>query len=267
MSEQSPQPDEQNFNISDSILSTVQIGGIAGRDQKLTQIQGGVGTLNVFGLVKVDEAQHSAAKTINHQECRWRRVLLDKVKYFWIDGVLAKSLHKQVLIDLGLEERREFVQNQLSEVEEFPSRSVQVFPPGTTATEIFEGIGAGRTLLILGEPGCGKTVTLLKLAQSLIARSENDLTQPLPVIVNLSSWAKQRKSIVDWLVQEIHDIYGASKPLAKIWVEQEQLILLLDGLDEVNARYRNDCVKALNQFIQKHGLTDLSAAMLKIERK
>lgn len=257
MSEQSPQQTEQNLNISDSILETVQIGGIAGRDQKLTQIQGGVGTLNVFGLVKVDQAPTTTTNTINQQEYRWRRVLLDKVKYFWIDGVLAKSLHKQVLINLGLEEHREFVQNQLSKVQEFPSDSVEVFPAGTTAANIFKGIGAGRTLLILGEPGCGKTVTLLKLAESLIARLENDLSQPLPVVVNLSSWAKQRKSIDDWLVQEIHDIYGASKSLARIWVKQEQLILLLDGLDEVNVKYRNDCVKALNQFIQKHGLTEI----------
>ena len=109
MSEQSPQSTEQNLNISDSILETVQIGGIVGRDQKLTQIQGGVGTLNVFGLVKVDQAPTTSAKTINQKEYRWRRALLDKVNYFWIDGVLAKSLHKQFLIDLGLEERREFV--------------------------------------------------------------------------------------------------------------------------------------------------------------
>lgn len=257
MSEQSPKPTEQDFNISESILETVQIGGIAGRDQNLTQIQGGVGTVNVFGLVKVDQAPTSTTKTLNQQEYRWRKVLLDKVQSFWIDGVLAKSLHTQVLIKLGLEERREFVQNQLSGVEEFPSDSVQVFADGTTAAEIFEKIGAGRTLLILGEPGCGKTVTLLKLAESLIARTKNDLRQLLPVVVNLSSWAKQRQSIADWLVQEIYEIYGASKSLTKIWVEQEQLILLLDGLDEVNAKYRNDCVKALNQFIQRHGLTEV----------
>ena len=89
MSEQSPKPTEQDLNISESILEKVQIGGIAGRDQKLTQIQGGVGTVNVFGLVKVDQAPTSTTKTINQQEYRWRRVLLDKVKSFWIDGVLA----------------------------------------------------------------------------------------------------------------------------------------------------------------------------------
>ncbi len=111
--------------------------------------------------------------------------------------------------------------------------------------------------MILGEPGSGKTVTLLKLAESLIARTENNLSQPLPMVANLSSWAKQRQSIADWLVQELYDIYQVSKSLGNAWVKQGQLLLLLDGLDEVNVKYRNDCVKALNQFIQEHGLTEM----------
>ena len=247
----------QSLNIAGSVLETVQIGGMAGRDLNLNQIHGGVGAINVFGLVQVDPAPINAAKPINQQEHRWRRVLLDKVKQFWIDGILTKSLHTQALIELGLEEHSEFVQSPLSGVDEFPTESRQKFPGGTAAADIFEGIGAGRTLLILGEPGAGKTVTLLKLAESLLARTENDLSQPLPVVMNLSSWAKQRKSIADWLVQELYEIYGASKSLGKVWVDQGQLILLLDGLDEVKAQYRNECVKALNQFIQEHGLTEL----------
>ncbi|MEM8860310.1 MAG: NACHT domain-containing protein [Chloroflexota bacterium] len=245
------------MNISGSVLESVQIGGIAGRDLNLTQIQGGIGAINVFGTVQIGQAPINSAQPLSQQEYRWRQVLLDKVKKFWIDGVLAKSLHTKVLIELGLEERSEYVHNPLREVEEFPSNSEQVFPDGTAAADIFEGIGAGRTLLILGEPGSGKTVTLLKLAESLIARAEDNLGQPLPVVLNLSSWAKQRKSIANWLVQELCEIYGTSKSLGKAWVDQEQLILLLDGLDEVDAKYRKDCVKALNQFIQEHGLTEM----------
>ena len=45
--------------------------------------------------------------------------------------------------------------------------------------------------------------------------------------------------------------------MATAWVEQERLILLLDGLDEVDVQYRNDCIKELNQFIQDHGLTEI----------
>lgn len=257
MSEPSPQQPDQSLNISGSILENVQIGGIAGRDLNLNQIQGGVGTLNVFGTVQVPQAPLSAAKPISQEEHRRRTVLLNRVRQDWVEGVLKRSLHTKVLIELGLQERKELVQNPLSGVEEFPSESRKVFPDGTAATDIFEGIGAGRTLLILGEPGAGKTVTLLKLAESLIARTENDLSQPLPVVINLSSWAQQRKSIPNWLVQELSEKYHVPKLLGKAWVGQEQLILLLDGLDEVDAKYRNDCIKALNQFVQDHGLTEL----------
>ena len=257
MSEQSSQPPDQGWNISDSVLETVQIGGVAGRDLNLTQIQGGVGTINVLGSVQVDQAPLSVAKPLSQQEYRWRRVLLDKVKQFWIEGVLAKSLHMQVLIKLGLEERNEFIQNPLHEIEEFPADSGQVFPEGIAAIDIFEEIGAGRTLLILGEPGAGKTVTLLKLAESLIARTENDLSQSLPVVMNLSSWAKRRQPIANWLVEELHKLYQVSKSLGKTWIEQQQLILLLDGLDEVEAKHRNNCVQALNNFLQEQGLTEM----------
>ncbi|MEO1352325.1 MAG: NACHT domain-containing protein [Cyanobacteria bacterium J06635_15] len=247
----------QSLNISGSTLETVQIGGIAGRDLNLTQIQGGVESITVFGTVQVEQTSIPPARPLSQEEYRWRQVLLGKVKQFWIKGVLEKSLHTKVLFELGLEERSNLVQKPLSGMDEFADDERQALPEGTTASKVFEDIGAGRTLLILGEPGAGKTVTLLKLAESLISRSENDLSQPLPVVINLSSWAKQRKPIADWLVQELNNVYGASKALGKTWVDQQQLILLLDGLDEVDAQYRNDCVKELNQFIQSHGLTEI----------
>ncbi|WP_235112499.1 hypothetical protein [Acaryochloris sp. 'Moss Beach'] len=215
MSEQPNQESEQNINISDSVLGSLQIGGIAGRDQELTQIQGDVGVINVYGTVQVPKASLSAAKLLSQEEYRWRQVLISKVQQFWIDGVLANSLHRQVLIELGLEERSDSVSNPLDGIEEFPTNPRQFLPMGTSAADVFEDIGAGRTLLILGEPGAGKTVTLLKLAESLIKRTTEDLSQPLPVVVNLSSWAKQRKPINEWLAQELYEIYTVSKTLGK----------------------------------------------------
>ena len=240
-----------------SVLETAHIKAEAGRDQYINQIEGGVGVLNVYGSVHVDRAANKEAKQISRQEYRWRKVLLDRVKNFWIDGVLTKSLHTQVLMNLGLEERKNLVQNPLSEVEEFPSDTKQLFPEGTTISKIFQDIGTGRTLLILGEPGSGKTVALLKLAESIIARAEADSGQPLPVVMNLSSWANKREPIDHWLVKELHRIYTISKLQSQTWIEREELILLLDGLDEVDLRYQNDCVNALNQFVRKHGLTEI----------
>ena len=256
MNEESLHQPAQNLNISGGVLENVQIGGTAGRDLKLTQIQGGVGTLNVFGTVQVAQASNGTTKPISQSEYRRRTVLLNKVRQNWIEGVLRKSLHTKILIDLNLEKREHFVQVPLS-TKPFTEDIREISLKETTETDIFEGIGTGRTLLILGEPGAGKTVTLLKLAESLIAKTQDDLSQALPVVLNLSSWTQQRQSIADWLVQELSEKYHVPKSLGKAWVQQEQLVLLLDGLDEVDAKYRNACVTALNQFVQEHDSTEL----------
>ncbi|MEM6251294.1 MAG: NACHT domain-containing protein [Cyanobacteria bacterium P01_D01_bin.156] len=259
MSEQPSKPPDQNLNIADSILGTVQIGGIAGQDLTVnqTQIEGGVHITNIYSSIQVPQAPLGLAKTLSRQEYEWRKVLLSKIKQFWIDGVLKKSLHNQVLIKLGLEERSELVPNPLDEIGEFSSASRQTFPLGTTAENIFENIGAGRTMLISGEPGSGKTVTLLKLAESLINRTEKDLSQSLPVVLNLSSWANQQKTIADWLIQQLDETYKVSKSLGRIWLDEEQFILLLDGLDEVSTNAQDKCIHALNQFIRDYGRTEI----------
>lgn len=255
MNEQLDQPINQGLNVSDSILQKVQIGGIAGHD--LIQIQGEVGSISVLGTVQVNQSSPSTAKPLNHREYRWRCALMAKVKQFWIDGFLSKSLHTKVSIDLGFEKRSSCVENHFLSFTEFSSTPAESHDSDTTITDIFEDMGSGRTLLILGEPGSGKTVTLLKLLESLISNAENDMNQPLPVVINLSSWAKQRSTIFDWLVKELHKNYGVSKSVVRLWLDHEQLLLMLDGLDEVDLRFQNECVRALNDFIQDYGLTEI----------
>ncbi|NEQ80372.1 MAG: NACHT domain-containing protein [Moorea sp. SIO2I5] len=193
---------------------------------------------------------------LTQQEYRWRKVLLSKVKDYWIKGVLEKSLFSQVLFEQEITNRSDAVERPFSGLEEFSVESDKSFD-FIQASDIFEGMGAGGTLLILGEPGTGKTLSLLKLAERLIKRTEKELSLPIPVVFTLSSWAIKRQSIADWLVEELKNKYQVSKALGKRWIKQEELILLLDGLDEVKAEYRNDCVRALNKFVDTHGITEM----------
>lgn len=232
------------------------------RNQVIAQVVGGV-VINQLSIHEQIPEQSlpppvSAPKSLTQKEYRQRQVLLNKVRDYWVRGVLEKSLHTRVLIELGLQERLDLVQQPFSSVVEFPEASGQALSEGTDTTKVFERMGSGRTLLVLGEPGSGKTITLLKLAQDLIARIEQDLSQPIPVVFNLSSWARRSQLIEQWLVQELLEKYQVSKALGKKWVEAESLILLLDGLDEVKAEQRNACTQAINQFIQSHGTTELT---------
>jgi energy-coupling factor transporter ATP-binding protein EcfA2 len=184
-----------------------------------------------FGLVT-----SQTSTSLTKSEHRQRQLLLGKVKQFWIEGFLQPSLQGVDALPLEMRNRSDMIELD-------PSYE------GLQATQIYGEIGQGRTLLILGSPGSGKTIALLQLAQRLIQRSEENLDLPIPVVLNLSSWARKRKPIVDWLIDELQEKYHVPKSLSEPWIQKQQLILLLDGLDEVKEEFRNDCVIALNRFI------------------
>ncbi|NES06667.1 MAG: NACHT domain-containing protein, partial [Okeania sp. SIO2F4] len=195
--------------------------------------------------------------SMNRQEYRNCQILLNKVKNYWVKGVLETSLHGKVLIELGLEERKNAVNRPWGLLWEDLGNPQQELPPGTRIIDKFDELGAGRTLLILGEPGSGKTTTLLELARDLINRTEADLTQPIPVVFNLSSWEGKKQTIADWLVLELHTKYQVSQQIGKAWIQEQRLLLLLDGLDEVSRDIRENCVDALNKFCQEYGQTEI----------
>jgi len=250
-----------DFSPSDSSLE-IQQAVTGDRNQTIGQVLGGIVINHLTIHERIPEQSvpppANTANPLTQQEYRQRQVLLSKVKEYWVKGVLETSLHTRALIALGLQERHDLVQRPFRDVAEFSEIAGQDLPDGTEATTVFDQMGAGRTLLILGEPGSGKTITLLKLAEDLIARTEADLSQPIPVVFNLSAWAKKTPTIAQWLVQELLEKYQVSTGLGKAWVETESMILLLDGLDEVKAEQRNACVQALNQFMQTHGTTELT---------
>ena len=134
----------------------------------------------------------------------------------------------------------------------------EAIPAGTSMLEIFEQIGLGRSLLILGAPGAGKTTMLLELARLLIERARRDVTEPIPMVFNLSSWT-EKQSLAEWLAAELRAGYTVSKKHAPTLIEGNKLLLLLDGLDEVRPESRAKCVEAINQFRKEHGLTSLAA--------
>lgn len=199
-------------------------------------------------------SQHSAQLGArSRQEYRNRQALLSKVKHYWIKGVLETSLHDQVLVVLGMEDRSDVVTSPWNMSWQMSQQTERTLPQGTPIVSIFDQLGTGRSLLILGEPGAGKTTTLLQLARELISRAELDTDHLIPVVLNLSSWVGGQQSIADWIVEELNKKYQVPQKIGQPWVEQQQLLLLLDGLDEVRTEHRDDCVAAVNQFQEQYG--------------
>ena len=191
------------------------------------------------------------------QSYRNRQILLNKVKNYWVKGVLETSLHGFALIELGLENRRDVLAYPWGMQWETSEQVRQELPRNTKVIDLFLQMGTGRSLLILGEPGSGKTTTLLEITRDLIKISEQNINQPIPVVFNLSAWSKPKITIAQWLIQELNTNYQVSKEIAKSWVENQKLLLLLDGLDEVTPECRDACIAAINQFCQDYGETEI----------
>jgi hypothetical protein len=162
------------------------------------------------------------------------------------------------LLDLGLAERAAMVSRTLNLLVQRPDLADHVQAPGTRLLDVFDRLD--RALLILGAPGSGKTTLLLTLAQDLLIRAAQDPEQPIPVVFPLSSWATQatqQRPLDVWLVDALNEQYDVPRKTGQAWVDTDQILPLLDGLDEVVPEHRVACVEAINSFRQDHGLLPL----------
>ncbi|MCB9450660.1 MAG: NACHT domain-containing protein [Anaerolineaceae bacterium] len=201
-----------------------------------------------------------------------RRALIENVRRTWIDGVLKDAL-RDAQFDIGLKTAPEqagdsagytgytipqaktpqptggFLQNLMRLVRHDEQQAPQTIPNNPeTIAQVFHDVGG--KLLILGEPGSGKSVLLLQLAEKLLDEAEGRDTWPLPVVLNLSIWAVGRKPIHEWVIEELRrSPYGLKKKQAVELVKNKRLIFLLDGLDEVAEAHRRDYLDAVNIFM------------------
>ncbi len=210
------------------------------------------------------KTDHEPKAQLPRQAYRDRQIFLNKVRNAWIKGVLNKSLPHQVLLSTRLVEQPAVLKTPAASAIEQAATAGYPLPPDTQLKHYFEQLGTGRSLLLLGAPGAGKTTALLALGQSLIDRAEANIQEPMPVVLNLSTWGSEKNSekktppsIHQWLQQSLYTYYQVPKETAEQWLHSGQLSLLLDGLDEVDSPRRRDCVQALNQFQQDYGQVEM----------
>ncbi|GGZ94181.1 NACHT domain-containing protein [Streptomyces echinoruber] len=138
-------------------------------------------------------------------------------------------------------------------------RSDQPLPLDGDVAEIdrLYGLVPSGRLVILGEPGAGKSVAALRLGLRLLEQRGPD--GRVPVILPLASWNPGETGLWRWAAQRLateHPELAAPTGFGTVLAEEvatpERLLLILDGLDEMPAERRAVALRMLNDSLDEH---------------
>jgi hypothetical protein len=111
----------------------------------------------------------------------------------------------------------------------------------------FRRIRTGR-LVVLGEPGSGKTVLAMLLTLGLIADRARDA--PVPVLLSVSSWDPVRDPLDDWIVQTLAGAYyNGRTDIPRLLLNHGLVLPVLDGVDEIPEVARRHAVHRINAAV------------------
>lgn len=175
--------------------------------------------------------------------------MLNHLRQFYQE-LLDQSLQGITPIELDLSTQPDAVQNVRDQTFRKKSRTKQLSLRETSISQIYDD--AQQELLILGEPGAGKSTLLLHLADHLTAQAERNENEPIPIVLPLASWATKQEMFEEWLIEQIVQIYRVPRNICREWLQQEQLLPLLDGLDEIKEEVRPACIIAINGYRDAH---------------
>ena len=116
---------------------------------------------------------------------------------------------------------------------------------GSDLVAVLPKVPTGR-LVVLGEPGAGKSMLMIRLVLDLLARRRSG--GPVPVLVSLASWNPADQDLRGWLAAQLtvgHPALAAAAPPGEAGDTRIDALLaaglilpVLDGLDEIHAAVR-----------------------------
>ncbi|MBA0053194.1 NACHT domain-containing protein [Streptomyces sp. AJS327] len=136
---------------------------------------------------------------------------------------------------------------------QWPQDSTGLAGADAQISEVFTTRVPTRRLVVLGEPGSGKTMLLIRLLQHL--NTPHTPGSPVPVLFALASWNPADQSLNDWLATQLRQSYpglrapapGQQSDLAQALLDAGRILPLLDGFDELPPALHDMGFNALNR--------------------
>jgi hypothetical protein len=127
---------------------------------------------------------------------------------------------------------------------------------GGKLADVLARVPTGR-LVVLGEPGAGKTVLVLRLVLDLLARRKSG--DPVPVLVSVAAWDPGAQKLRDWLAEQMAVSYPALTGTAgrasaarrsRELLDSGLILPVLDGLDEIPRMPEGPAIDRINDALR-----------------
>jgi hypothetical protein len=113
-------------------------------------------------------------------------------------------------------------------------------------------------LVVLGEPGAGKTMLMVRLVLDLLARRKP--SEPVPILFSIASWKPADQDLRGWVAAQLlidHPALAASSPTGRQETTQAAallasglILMILDGLDEIPQEVRGPAISRINDALR-----------------
>jgi hypothetical protein len=123
--------------------------------------------------------------------------------------------------------------------------------------DAFKKLSKVRRLIIKGQPGSGKTIFLKWIVLSYAEGRLGLNDQPVPILISLNKLnTEPHKTVEDIESIIVHEFKMLGFPQARRFVltalDKGALMLLFDGLDEVNSKLRPAAIGAIKETLKKY---------------
>ena len=182
----------------------------------------------------------------------------------WLNTLLHRRLsrHEAVYEPLAARQQSATLADRLHQVVRFDTRMLlaafglapadpsakasQDLPPFDDVLDAYRHLPQRQVsrLVVLGEPGAGKSFSLERIACDHARRALQDDTAPLPLLLRLGLWTRADEPFDAFAERQLDlDDDGARTGLGRWWAalrDQRRAVLLLDGLNEIPQPQRAD---------------------------
>ena len=208
----------------------------------------------------IQPATATPAVPINTKDARTRLLRIVSSEYA---RRRQDSLHNLVMVDMGFQTQGRAIGRpeplRLAPEPETVDRTLTIaghlsgvaVPVQQSLLDVYNQIEINGKLLILGHPGSGKTTELLKFATALSEKATLNSLEPIPVLLELSTWTEG--TMEGWIAARLKRLYNVDLATVQAWLRDEQLVLLLDGLNELGLTRQEQAIAGINQFLSETG--------------